>query len=88
MQLFSSVGLVLTLSTLLLTASPVAALPAHDLLAERGYDVSNRTLVDQNPVPRNLVPRHPSTPDGTCGPNSTGGYACLSGYCCSKWDWW
>lgn len=88
MQLFSSIGFALPLSTLLLTASPIGALPTQDPPVNGEYDVSNGTLVDQSLVFRNLVLRHPGTPDGTCGPNSTGGYACLSGYCCSKWGWW
>ncbi|KAK8028457.1 hypothetical protein PG991_005513 [Apiospora marii] len=88
MQLFTSVGFVLPLSTVLLTASPIYALPTHGLLAEGDYDVSNGTLVDRSLVFRDLAPSHPGTPDGTCGSNSTGGYACLDGYCCSKWGWW
>lgn len=48
------------------------------------------TLVTGAPTidPHKTVPTHSITPDGTCGPTSSGTYSCKEGYCCSKWGWW
>lgn len=77
MQLTSIIGVALPLSSVFLAAISVAAAPTTD---------PHKTLACRD-VAGCVLPRHPITPDGTCGPTKPGAYACRGGYCCSKWGW-